>query len=59
MDGSAGFKRDKELSLRRGDNTSYLRMDAVNGDTIKQYFDLLEDVLTEHNLKDLPSQIYI
>ena len=51
-------KRQKELSLRRGDNTSHLRMDAVNGDTMKQYFDLLEDVLTEHNLKDLPSQIY-
>ena len=51
-------KRQKELSLRRGDNTSYLRMDAVNEDTMKQYFDLLEDVLTEHNLKDLPSQIY-
>ena len=25
---------------------------------MKQYFDLLEDVLTEHNLKDLSSQVY-
>ena len=46
------------MSLRRGDNTSFLRMDAINGDTIKQYFDHLEDILTEHNLKDLPAQIY-
>ena len=51
-------KRQKELSLRRGDNTSFLRMDAINGDTVKQYFHLLEDVLTEHNLKDSPAQIY-
>lgn len=34
------------------------RKDTINGDTMKQYFDVLEDVLTEHNLKDLPSQIY-
>ena len=50
--------RQKQLSLRHGDNTSFLRMDAINGDTMKQYFDLLEDVLTEHNLKDFPEQIY-
>ena len=50
--------RQKQLSLRCGDNTSFLRMDAINGDTIKQYFDFLEDVFTEHNLKDLPAQVY-
>ena len=50
--------RPKQLSLRHGDNTLLLRMDAINGGTIKQYFDLLEDVLTEPNLKDLPAQIY-
>ena len=35
-----------------------MRIDAINGDTIKQYFDLLKDVITEHNLKYFPAQIY-
>lgn len=30
--------RHQELSLRRGNSTSYLRMDTVNGDAMKQDF---------------------
>ena len=33
-------------------------MNAINYDTINQYFDLLENTLTEHNLLQHPSQIY-
>ena len=44
--------------LRKGDSTAYLRMDAVNEETLKQYYDLLEDTLTENNLMSLPSCIY-
>ena len=33
-------------------------MDAMNEDTLKHYFDLLEDTLKEHNLLDSPSQLY-
>jgi hypothetical protein len=33
-------------------------MDAVNEQTLNQYFDLLEDTLKEHNLLNSPSRIY-
>ena len=52
------LKRQKDLSLRRGDNCAQIRMNAINYDTINQYFDLLESTLTEHNLLQHPSQIY-
>ena len=48
----------KQLSLRRRDYASFLRMNIINRDTVKQYFDLLEDVSAELNLKNLPAQIY-
>ena len=49
------LKRQKDLSLRRGDNCAQVR---INNDTMKQYFDLLEDTFKEHNLLQHPSQIY-
>ena len=33
-------------------------MDAVNRETMDQYFALLKDVMEEHSLFDKPSQIY-
>ena len=44
--------------LRKGDSTAHLRMDAVNEETLKQYYDLLEDTLKENNLMDSPSCVY-
>ena len=44
--------------LGRGDNCAQVRMNTINNDTMKQYFDLLEDTLKEHNLLQHPSQIY-
>ena len=35
------LERNNDLTLRRGDNTAHVRMDAVNASTMKQYFDLL------------------
>ncbi len=52
------LKRLKDLSVRRGDNCAQVRMDAINSDTLKQYFDLLESTLKEHDLLHHPSQIY-
>ena len=52
------LKWQKDLSLKRGDNCAQVRMNAINNDTMKQYFDLLEDTLKEHNLLQHPSQIY-
>ena len=33
-------------------------MNAVNSETMKHYFSLLNDVMTEHDLHSRPSQIY-
>ena len=51
-------RQDGKLVLRKGDNTSFLRMDAMNATTLKHYYDLLEDTLKEHNLFNSPSQLY-
>ena len=52
------LQRQSDLSLRQGDSTAHVRMDAVNKDTIDHYFSLLRDTLTTHGLLDKPSQIY-
>ena len=33
-------------------------LDAINKDTLGQYFSILKDVMEEHSLYDKPSQIY-
>ena len=53
------MERQKDLSLRRGESISHVRMDAVNKETIDHYFSLLKDTLEEHNLLDKPGQIYV
>ena len=52
------LERQPNLTLRRGDSTAHVRMDAVNQEIMDQYFSLLGEVLMEHNLVDKPSQIY-
>ena len=52
------LKRQADLTLRRGDNTAHVRMEAINQQTLKQYFELLNDTLREHDLLNSPSQIY-
>ena len=52
------MQRHTNLSLRSGDSTAFVRMNAMNEDNLKNYFDLLDSVLTEHNLKVHPEQIY-
>ena len=51
-------ERQCDLSLRQGDSTGHVRMDAMNRETIDHYFALLHNTLTTHNLLDKPSQIY-
>jgi hypothetical protein len=46
------------LRLRKGDATANVRMDCLNPEAMKQYFDLLKDVLEENDLMDSPGQIY-
>ena len=52
------LERQGDLSLRQGDSTAHVRMDAVNKETIDQYFSLLHDTLSTHGLLNKPSQIY-
>ena len=52
------LQRHPDLSLRSGDSTGYVRMNAMNEENLKNYFDLLDTVLEEKNLKIHPEQIY-
>ena len=44
------MKRQKDLSLIRGDSISHVRMDTMNKETMDHYFMLLKDTLDEHNV---------
>ena len=50
--------RNPELSLRSGDATAGVRMDALNKENIDSYFDLLQSVFDQHNFQDHPEAIY-
>ena len=52
------MERQSHLSLRKSDATANVRMDCLNLETIKQYFDLLKDVQEENDVMDHPSHIY-
>ena len=52
------MERQPQLSLRRGDATAHVRMNAVNKEAIEGYFDLLEETLKEYGLMDSPGQLY-
>ena len=52
------MERQSDLSLRKGDATANVQMDCVSPETMKQYFDLLKDILDEHDLMASPGQIY-
>ena len=51
-------ERQPDISLRWGDPIAHIRKDAINSDTLRQYFTCLNDVLTKHNLHSKPAQIY-
>ena len=51
-------KRNPELSLRSGDSTAAVRMDAMNSENMKAYFDLLSDVYDEFDFGNRPESIY-
>lgn len=52
------MQRQPNLSLRKGNATAIVRMDATSVDAINQYFDLFNDVLEKNNLKQSPGLIY-
>ena len=52
------LERRPNLSLRRGDATANVRMEALDHETMKDYFKSLEETLNEHDLMNCPGQIY-
>ena len=48
-------RRNPSVSLRRGDSTAGVRMDAVNSENINEYF---EEVFQEYGFSDHPKVIY-
>ncbi len=52
-------ERQPQLSLRRGDPTAHVRMDATSREVIDKYYDLLDKkTLLEHKLIDCLAQAY-
>ena len=49
---------DPTLSLQRGDATANVRMEALDIETMNEYFKSLEETLKQHNLMNNPGQIY-
>lgn len=52
------LERHPQLSLRCGDATGHVRMNAMTRDNLTNYFNLLRDCFKENGLKDHPEQIY-
>ena len=53
------MERQSHLSLRNNDDaTAEVWMDCLSPETMKQYFDLLKDVVEENDLTESPGQIY-
>ena len=50
--------RHSKLSLQKGDATANVQMESLDLETIKQYFDLLQDALVELGLVNSSTQIY-
>lgn len=52
------MERNPGMSLRAGDPTAGVRMDAINNENMQKYFDLLEEVYDEMDFRDHPERIY-
>ena len=52
------LERNPGMSLRAGDATADVQIDAINEENMNKYFDLLEEVYNELDFKDHPERIY-
>ena len=52
------LQRNPALSLRSGDSTAHVRMDAINDENLRAYYDLLKSVYDEHEFDSHPEAIY-
>ena len=46
------------MTLRAGDPTAGVRLDAINDENMQNYFDLLEEVYDELYLRNHPERVY-
>ena len=56
--GDGSLERQSQLTLRKGNRTAHVCMNAVTKDAIEGYCNLLEETLCEHDLTNKPSHIY-
>ena len=52
------LERNPGMTLRAGDPTAGVRMDAINDENMRKYFDLLEEVYDELDFRNHPERIY-
>ena len=52
------LKRNPSLSLRAGDSTASIRMDAINAENLKNYYDQLRSLFDEYDFENHPEAIY-
>jgi len=50
-------RQDDQYVLRKCDSTAFVRMHAINEETLTSYYQLLEDTLKINGLQNCPSQI--
>ena len=50
--------RQPQLSLRRGDATAHVRMDATSKPTLRKYYKLLSETLAKYGITNSPAQVY-
>ena len=51
-------ERQPDVSLRKGDSMALVRFRCTDKETIDGYYDLLETVMEENDLRDKPGQLY-
>ena len=51
-------KRNPTLRLCSGDSTAHVRMDAINTENLRAYYDLLKSVYDERGFDSHPETIY-
>ena len=52
------LQRHPAVSLRAGDATGHVRMNAITHENLQHYFDLLKDCLTKYDFAKYPERIY-
>lgn len=52
------MKRNPEMSLRFGDSTALIRLDAVNPENLNNYYDSLRSIFDEFSFDDHLEAIY-